>query len=496
MACDRGTMHLVPIASEFAGADVGDARLSKRISSVVVALERQPDASYPAIFSQEDDREGFYRLVRNRSVTHNAVLAPHVDATVLRAQEVDCTLVIHDSTEIVHGAGSAGTDFYELQSKRHFGYVAHVGLCVSLADRAPLGIVHLECVERAAAAVRAGNRERSRKEAWLDPNKESLRWVRGVEVTGALLPDAIHVADREGDSYEFLALCSPYSFVIRGGAYDRRVMDLQGEPGLLMEVADRESLLLCRKSHLSARSNQGKDAKAHPSRPARTAKLGISAARLSLVRPVSNAAVNATGAKIPATLPINVVVVREIDPPEGESPVEWILYTNESIDTPEQVARVVDIYRTRWLIEECFKALKTGCAFSRRQFESRKTSQTALALTLPIAVRLLALRALDRQNPKSSVRTILGEEEVTALSILTGTSKNKLKTVGQAMTAVARVGGHITSNGAPGWQVLGRGWLKMVEFVEISRLVLRSQQGDPPRQRPKRARLGASGERS
>lgn len=464
-------MPLVPLAKEFAAVDVGDARLSKRLVTVVSALERQPDASYPAVFSREADREAFYRLVRNPVVRPAEVLAPHVDASVLRAREVDCTLIIHDSTEIVHGGGSAGTDFYELQSDRHFGYVAHVALCVSLADRTPLGIVHLECVDRSDAGLRAAKRERPRKEAWSDPEKESLRWVRGVEAAGTLLPDAIHVADREGDSYELLALSSPYRFVIRGGAYDRRVMDLAGKPGLLFDVADRETLVLCRKAKLAARSNQGKDAKAHPTRPARTARLGVAAASLSLIRPVSNAETNATGAKIPATLPINVVVVKELDPPAGEAPVEWVLYTNEPIGTPEQVAKIVDIYRNRWLIEECFKALKTGCAFTRRQFESRKTSQTALALTLPIAVRLLALRALHRENPDAPVRVVLTDEELTALSVLTGTPKKKLTTVGQAMTAVARVGGHITSNGAPGWQVLGRGWVRMIEVVEMSRLI-------------------------
>jgi hypothetical protein len=42
----------------------------------------------------------------------------------------------------------------------------------------------------------------------------------------------------------------------------------------------------------------------------------------------------------------------EVDPPDNEEPVRWLLMTNEPIDSVEDVMRVVDLYRTRWLIEE------------------------------------------------------------------------------------------------------------------------------------------------
>ena len=76
---------------------------------------------------------------------------------------------------------------------------------------------------------------------------------------------------------------------------------------------------------------------------------------------------------VPATLAVNLVHVTEVNPPVGEPPVEWLLYTTEPVDAPEQVAAVVDGYRTRWVIEEFNAALKTGCAYEARQFESRDT---------------------------------------------------------------------------------------------------------------------------
>ena len=60
---------------------------------------------------------------------------------------------------------------------------------------------------------------------------------------------------------------------------------------------------------------------------------------------------------------------------------------------------MVDAYRARWVIEELFKALKTGCQIEKRQMESYGALRIALALFLPIAVRLLALRDAARSEP-------------------------------------------------------------------------------------------------
>jgi hypothetical protein len=78
----------------------------------------------------------------------------------------------------------------------------------------------------------------------------------------------------------------------------------------------------------------------------------------------------------------------EHDCPKGEQAIEWYLVTNEPIGTTEQVAAIVDAYRARWVIEELFKALKTGCQIEKRQLESYEALRNALALFLPIAVGL------------------------------------------------------------------------------------------------------------
>ena len=45
----------------------------------------------------------------------------------------------------------------------------------------------------------------------------------------------------------------------------------------------------------------------------------------------------------------------EIDPPQGDEPVEWILVTTLPIDTEEDVRKIIQYYTVRWMIEVLFR---------------------------------------------------------------------------------------------------------------------------------------------
>jgi hypothetical protein len=80
---------------------------------------------------------------------------------------------------------------------------------------------------------------------------------------------------------------------------------------------------------------------------------------------------------------LNVVVVKENDPPEGRAAIEWVLYTTLPIDTPEQIAKVVRIYELRWLIESFFKYLKSGLKIEDLRYDNaRKTAVHLVVATI------------------------------------------------------------------------------------------------------------------
>src|SRR5580692_5536976 len=133
-------------------------------------------------------------------------------------------------------------------------------------------------------------------------------------------------------------------------------------------------------------------------------------------------------------------------------------------------------YRARWVIEEFFKALKTGCQIERRQMESYKALRIALALFLPIAVRLLALRDAARTEPErpcsALTPTLLQLLRTCGRNILSATPTNR-----EVYSALAALGGHLRSNGEPGWIVLGRAYEKLL-VLEQGWLAARAA-GDP-----------------
>ena len=142
--------------------------------------------------------------------------------------------------------------------------------------------------------------------------------------------------------------------------------------------------------------------------------------------------------------------------------MDWYLITSEPIETQEQILAVVDAYRARWLIEEYFKTIKTGCIFEERQLETKTTILKGLALFTPVAWALLRMRALSRSSERSPIATVLSPAQLAVLKKETGIPLRKNSSAADAYLAVARLGGHIKNNGPPGWQVLGRGYAKLL----------------------------------
>jgi hypothetical protein len=194
-------------------------------------------------------------------------------------------------------------------------------------------------------------------------------------------------------------------------------------------------------------------------RDARLARLEFAATSAEILGPRY-----ATG--LPRSLPINIVHVRELNAPSPQEPVEWFLLTSEPVDTEAEVHEVVEIYRTRWLIEEFFKALKTGCAMEKRELESLHTLTNALALCIPIAYQLLALRHLAGSKPTAPARLVLSDTQIAILQAKAHLIPNP--TAQKALEAVAYLGSHFVpfARKAPGWRVLARGMERLLALEE------------------------------
>jgi hypothetical protein len=231
---------------------------------------------------------------------------------------------------------------------------------------------------------------------------------------------------------------------------------------------------LLREVELSARKARSPvSAKTFPSRDARMAELNVRAARVVLRRP------STAKESLPAEVVVNLVEVFEPKPPANEEPIRWLLLTSESIDSFEDVARVVDAYRRRWVIEEYFKALKTGCAYEARQLESAHALLNVMALLIPVAWRLLLLRGVAHATPTELATRFLSADELSLLRQMSRrVTLSPSPTVAEALFAIAGLGGHLKRNGPPGWLTLTRGYAALLS-ARIGWLAARRTRSEP-----------------
>lgn len=444
------------VLAAFETLDLGDVRRDERVLRIVEKLAANPEASFPRAMGSQAEIEAAYRLMNSEHVTMAQLTFAHAMSTAERALAAGSVIAIHDTTEFAfthadpEEVGYLGTG--------QAGFLAHYTLVVPAGTRRALGITHVETIHRDKAPSRPSKggraaRKKSGTETTRDQDRESMRWLRGIEATQQVLDgcDVIHVADREADNYALFAAAveQGISFVVRGRAIDRVVNE--GDARLLKTVARCAEGMVSRDVTLTARRKKTMPNTTHATRDSRAASLDFRVTRVELRRP------RYYDKKLAERVELNVVHVVERNRPAGESAVDWMLFTNMRVDTPDDVARIVDAYRTRWLIEECNKALKTGCKYEEKQFESRDGLLTMLALLLPVACEVLALRALCRENPNRPATDVLSPLQIQILNVI-GSRPLKLDaTAHDALWAVAALGGHMTCNGEPGWLVLQRG---------------------------------------
>jgi hypothetical protein len=108
---------------------------------------------------------------------------------------------------------------------------------------------------------------------------------------------------------------------------------------------------------------------------------------------------------------VNVVLVREIEPPPDQEPVEWLLLTTLPIDTAEQVRQIVEYYTVRWMIEVLFRTLKSGCRVEQRRFEHVERLLPCVAVYLIVAWRTLMVVRLGRSCPQMDCESLFEPSE-------------------------------------------------------------------------------------
>jgi hypothetical protein len=433
--------------THFGEAPLGDRRRTERLVKLAAQVAGDPSGSFPEQTETWADLKAAYRLFDCPEVTFAAVLAPHWQQT--RVRPPGRYLIIDDTTEIDYPQRRQIADVGPTGNGSHHGFLLHSGLLVAADSEAILGLAGQKIHYRQPAPKGETRTQR------LNRPRESEVWGMVIDAIGP--PPAqtqwIHVMDRGADDFETLCHCQQQrvDWIVRAKSLHRKMRAPHS-----LETSVQEYL-----PTLPVAGTFELKLRARPKQPARTATLEVRHGPATLLPPQLQSPY--LKSLSPSPLPQTVVWVRELYPPPGAEPIEWILYTSLPVTSREDALQVIRYYEKRWLIEEWHKALKTGCQVTKRQLMTAARLEAMVGLMSVEAVRLLQLKAIARTDPERPAEQVIPRRYVAALQILRKRRTSDLWTIRRFFRELAGLGGFLgrTGDGEPGWITIWRGWEKM-----------------------------------
>lgn len=472
------------VPEELATADLGDKRLDERFRVVLDRMSQKPSLKFPAACKGRAEIEAAYRFLDNERVDANKVLAPHRTATLQRIREHPVVILAQDTTEVevtrkherMDGAGP-------LSDEARLGFFDHAVLAMT-PEKLVLGVVDAKVWARDADdfhqnGAKSASQKRAERRAKAIEDKESVRWLEGYRQACRVAHEApetliVCVSDSEGDIYEcFLegqatADERKAEWIVRA-CQNRQAAAPEGRRGepsssaklweqvLATPVLHTLTVEVSRRDEPKVKDQR----KRKQARGARTATVTVQAARVQLRAP------QRAGKKL-ADVEVHAVLVREVNPPPGEEPIEWLLVTSLPIDTVEAVLRVISYYCCRWQIEIYFRVLKSGCKVEESQLEKAERFKPYLALCMIVAWRVLYVMMLGRECPELPCDVVFDQDEWQAVyAVVKEEPPPKAPpSMGTMVVLIAMLGGYMgrKCDGEPGPKAVWIGLQRMTDL--------------------------------
>ena len=169
---------------------------------------------------------------------------------------------------------------------------------------------------------------------------------------------------------------------------------------------------------------------------------------------------------------MHAIYVEEINAPKDAIPIQWYLLINLPILSVSEAIEKVEWYKKRWMVEIFHKTEKICCSIEDCRLETAERLMNFLALKSIIAWRVLFMTYINRQEPQAPAQLILSPTEITVLENVISkkckTKIKKIKTVRQAVSAVASLGGHLNrkTDKNPGIITVCRGIQRLNDFSD------------------------------
>ena len=311
-----------------------------------------------------------------------------------------------------------------------------------------------------------------------------MRWLEGLRATKEIAqscPDTqcICVADSESDIYELFAEPRHVTggnephWLIRA-CQDRYLTDEESESVIDNEEVEdggkRRLLAAVRNTEVIyestvevSRRESKRNTEPGPrkrSRDARVASVQVRATTVCLRPP------ERSDRQLPE-VNVNVVLIEETNPPDGEVPIQWLLITTLPITTQEQIELIVHYYTLRWQIEVYFKTLKSGCRVEERYFERMGPLLNCFKVYTIIAWKILYLCRLSRECPDLSCEVVFSPSEWKPVYQILRKAKppKQAPRLNEMVKMIASLGGYVVrKSNQPGTQTLWIGLQRLYDY--------------------------------
>jgi hypothetical protein len=428
--------------------------------------DNPPGSTNAVCVGDDAAAEAAYRMIRNKHIDPLALEEGPFSVIAEQCAKRDTVLAIQDtmalviSTTLGESLGEIGKD-----GSGGRGFQVHSTLAVDANSAEPIGL--LDQIRWQRSDSRPGKKTRKNR-AYKD--KESYKWEKAskrIAERVATMNNIITVCDREADIHEFLQYHLEHNqrFVVR--ATQDRV--LEAEQGRLWKYMEQRPIIGKYEVRISQRGAQrGKGSGNRAARRQRIASMRLRSAKITLLPPQNRRVAL-------RSIQVNIVLAREINCPQDETPLEWMILTTEPIATKQAAETVIHYYELRWLIEEFHKSWKSGCRIENRPVQAADNLERLAVITAQVAVRLLQLRSVAEAKPEQPCDCILTRDEWHCLWTTVEHTKRiprKPPTVLWALRAIAKLAGwrDTKQTGRIGWAMLWNGWSKFEDRVAGWRL--------------------------
>jgi hypothetical protein len=427
-------------------AALGDRRRARTLRRVRERLQSHVGQSWSAALGS-GLRQAAGDLVALASAGYRDMVAGDVAVTVARCAALPWVIASDDTCAYDFTSQRGKQGMGRLRSKGR-GVWGHSVLALSPQGQVQ-GLLDTQFWTRQGPAL-AGQR-RARDYA----AKESRKWELSLERVQELLPPGlvvVIVSDRESDIYRYI--------IAPRGAHVHLLLRLTHP----RRLADSEQDLVTTARFAPVVGAGWIDVPAERGRPARQACVQIRVSEVEVCSPRN-------GWSGPAsTVRLWVIAAREENPPAGAKRLEWILASTRPVVSLADAWEGLRIYALRWQIEVLHRTLKKdGLRVERLQHKSALAVERALAIYQGVAADMLHLVQVARADPARPATDFLASDALTVLALST---RRPVTTIGQAVAAIAVLGGwpgHPRSP-RPGVQVVSTGYHDLVVMVTGYRL--------------------------